>query len=470
MICSKCGGEVDVGEVYCTTCGTAVQIVPDYNPLDDDNIIFNEKETYIESHKKQTLYKKEKDLKVLKLRRYILIAAIILSVIGVFSTIYFIIRYKTINSYDYQFDQGLTYYENEEYEEAIQSYVKAISFNKEDKKARESVFNAYIKLKEYDRSIEQMLEVIYLDPTPNNYKKLADVYALNGNEDKIKELLREFKGTAIGEALDEYKVNDIIVSLPGGNYHDYLNLTLELEEDVTIYYTLDNSGPTINSNIYNSEILIDKVGKTILRAIAVNSLSMTSDEINETYEITLVIPDAPSVTPSSGKYTKVEKINIDVAEGAIAYFTLDGTVPEKGSISTYIYLEPIEMPIGNFIFSTIIVDKYGTESHVTKRNYELILDRPYSYNSAVILLKNKLIELAIMEDMDGNRPNNEKLSIQYSALPIIEDKECYLFYLRVISSGNQTTDLNRVFAVSTLDGTVYEVNNTGEGYKIVGSP
>ena len=36
MVCKKCGNEVDIGEVFCQKCGTAIQIVPDYNPLDSE--------------------------------------------------------------------------------------------------------------------------------------------------------------------------------------------------------------------------------------------------------------------------------------------------------------------------------------------------------------------------------------------------------------------------------------------------
>lgn len=470
MFCSKCGGEVDIGEVYCMKCGTAVQIVPDYNPLEDDNISFDEKATYIDRQNRKYAIKKEENLRKLKLQRYFLIAAVIFAVCGLGTSIYFFIQYKTVNSYDYQLNQGLNYYENEKYEEAIQSYVKAISFNKEGIKARESAFDIYLKLEDYDRAIEQMLEIIYLEASADNYKKLVDAYALNGNTNKIKELLVEFENTEIGKAIDSYRVDDLLVNIPGGDYHDYLAINFETKgEGIIIYYTLDNSEPTTKSNVYTGEIKIEKTGRTVLRAVAVNEWNITSEEIKETYDITLIIPSPPTVTPNSGRYTDAEKIVIDVAEGATAYFTLDGTIPQKGSLSTFIYLEPIDMPIGNFVFSAMIIDKYGTESYVTKKNYELVLERPYSYNAAVVLLKNKLVELGIMDDMDGNRPNNEKLSLQYSALPIIEDIECYLFYLRV-TSNNQMTNLSRVFAVSTSDGTIYEVTSNGDNYKIVGIP
>ena len=36
MKCSKCGAEIKSGSVYCGSCGEAVQMVPDYNLLEDD--------------------------------------------------------------------------------------------------------------------------------------------------------------------------------------------------------------------------------------------------------------------------------------------------------------------------------------------------------------------------------------------------------------------------------------------------
>lgn len=35
MKCKNCGAEIPKGFVYCEKCGAEVQIVPDYNPLDD---------------------------------------------------------------------------------------------------------------------------------------------------------------------------------------------------------------------------------------------------------------------------------------------------------------------------------------------------------------------------------------------------------------------------------------------------
>ena len=35
MICVHCGADIPDGELVCPNCGAEVQIVPDYNPLED---------------------------------------------------------------------------------------------------------------------------------------------------------------------------------------------------------------------------------------------------------------------------------------------------------------------------------------------------------------------------------------------------------------------------------------------------
>ena len=35
MKCPKCGRELKTGQLYCENCGQEIQIVPDYDPLDE---------------------------------------------------------------------------------------------------------------------------------------------------------------------------------------------------------------------------------------------------------------------------------------------------------------------------------------------------------------------------------------------------------------------------------------------------
>ena len=38
MKCQKCGTDIPEGKIYCEKCGSAIQMVPDYNPVDDISI------------------------------------------------------------------------------------------------------------------------------------------------------------------------------------------------------------------------------------------------------------------------------------------------------------------------------------------------------------------------------------------------------------------------------------------------
>ena len=45
MICQKCGTLVPDGKIYCEKCGSAIQMVPDYNPEEDFTIGSDERKT-----------------------------------------------------------------------------------------------------------------------------------------------------------------------------------------------------------------------------------------------------------------------------------------------------------------------------------------------------------------------------------------------------------------------------------------
>ena len=38
MKCQKCGAEIPDNKIYCEKCGSPIQMVPDYNPVDDIRI------------------------------------------------------------------------------------------------------------------------------------------------------------------------------------------------------------------------------------------------------------------------------------------------------------------------------------------------------------------------------------------------------------------------------------------------
>ncbi len=473
MKCKKCGNEVDIGEVFCQKCGTAIQIVPEYNPLEDEleasvelpHDQFTEEQNrreeirkMEEEKKKQLEVKRKKKQIQMLLCGFFLVFLVSGIVVGI--TIY--LRYQEEHSFDYQYRQGMFYEAKYEYEKALQHYMEAMNYDKQNTEVRLKAAEVYEKLGNYDRTQELLLEVVNLKPTIEAYKKLMEVCEISGNTELMNRVLKETQGTAIGEALSEYQTATVSADIPGGEYHDYLTIYLRAsEEDAVIYYTLDGSAPTKQSIRYTEPLEIESEGKTTLRAIAYNEAELAGEEWKAVYEIKLLKPESPKIFPVSGTYRYGEMITLEAQEGSTAYFTIDGTIPTKEN--GYIFTEDIAMPIGNIIFSAIVIDRYGMVSNVAKRNYTCTINRPFGYDAAVIKLKNYLVEIGMMSDLNGNRANEEKISVEFVSLTEVDGQESYIFTLRRTASGKTTTLNDKLYAVTTQKGDVYALNREMEG-------
>lgn len=464
MKCKKCGNEVDIGEVFCQRCGMAIQIVPDYNPLEDEieaNFDKKPSKPALRDEERRRL-KREQARRKRQMQRAAILGGLALCILVISAGIYFYIQYTKVHSFDYQYQLGMEYYQKEEYGSAIKYFSEALSYDRNNVEARLAASEAYSHLGDYDRTVELLLEVVNIDPNVTYYKKLMEACELADNTELMNRILKENQNNAIGQALRDYQVGELTVSLPAGEYHDYLELTLQDSQGgAVIYYTLDGSEPTEASNVYTGTIRIETVGKTTLRAVAVNEAGLKGEELNAVYTISLVVPDAPLVSPDSGKYSYPQSINVEVPEGATAYYTVDGSIPAPETSAQY--ESSIGMPIGNTVFSAIIVDKYGVASLPMKKNYECTIDRAYSYDAAVIKLKNYLVSINMMSDLNGNRGNGEKIAVQFVSLSTISEEECYVFNLRRTVNNETTTLSDKLYAVTTAEGVVHPLVNNGNG-------
>ncbi|MBO5279131.1 MAG: chitobiase/beta-hexosaminidase C-terminal domain-containing protein [Lachnospiraceae bacterium] len=489
MKCRKCGNEVDIGEVFCQKCGTALQIVPDYNPLDFEiEVPIEEKDKdarELERRKRRRVQgrkKKKQQQRILLISAAVLIVALLAGGIG------FFVHYRYVNSYSYLYNRGREAYAEQNYAAAIQFYKAAQKdgHSAEDDVALQlNIIDCYMKMGDYDRVVELLLDVVNTYPTVEYYVQLMKACEMAENTELMNRILKDTQGTEIGEALSDYRTGSLSASISGGEYHDYLEVSLSNSQSgVVIYYTVDGSDPSVSSLVYTSPIAIEKVGKTVLRAVAVNEAGLEGEELREEYTISLVVPDAPVVAPESGKYEYSQQIEIVVPEGAAAYYTIDGTVPNKET--SYLYSEPIIMPVGNSIFSAIIVDKYGVSSNVAKKNYECTIDRAFPYDAAVIKLKNYLVSLGIMSDLNGNRGNGERINVQFVELAQIltplkvqegaqeqgtaeadtegEVKEYYVFTLRRTVDGETATLSEMLYGINTENGDAYTLSLVEGGY------
>ena len=402
MKCMNCGADVPEDNLKCPYCGQDIQIVPDYNPLDDvlaaqvkgevyktlsgttrreqSNNDYSDSSSYRkhsvseetvdprqeERRRRRQLEKKRQLMKRKKQRAMIIAAAaaVLLILIGVTG-------YRS--SYTGIIKQGQKYLSSGEYDSAEKKFRKAIRKNDSRIEGYQGMAELLLKQNKVDKA-----EKIYLNAISDHddnlalYNALISFYIDTNQENKISILIDNCENQKILEELGNYVSVGPEFKLDSNKVYDEIQILEITSDGEEIYYTLDGSEPTDHSQKYTKPIELAE-GTTIVKAISVNSDGIPSLTVTKSYTIKFPIADAPTVTPTTGQYEEPQKITVDVPDGYKAYSTMDGSIPNPGKSGTKLYNGPIDMPEGNTVFTAVLIDSKQRVSDMTKRNYELII-------------------------------------------------------------------------------------------------
>lgn len=386
MKCENCGHEIAEGSIYCDFCGKEVQIVPDYNLLDDEILAEmledpKEKEKrLLEDAKKRAaeeeakrreeerLRKAEEEKKAAEERKkkqkritiIAVVAAVVLVAAGVGA-------YVFLHSYGHYMANGASLDAAEEYKQAIGAYERALAARQGDTDATVAIANDYYLLGEYDEA-EQLLAALISDnpDAVEAYRLLLTVYSATGDYGKIEMLKAGATDSAVQSLFTDFVLDTVSFSVAGGKYADDVELTLENASDYDMYYTTDGTTPSRDHGTYYSTPFTLKDGTTTVTAVCVDDNGRAGRATEETYDIKYEPPDYPTVTPSSGVFTTETLITMTAKEGASIYYTWDGTIPTSSSAK---YEAPIAIPEGNNILAVLVVDKHGLNSDILRLNY-----------------------------------------------------------------------------------------------------
>lgn len=408
MKCIYCGATIPDGELYCPSCGTEVQIVPDYNPLEDvlakqvkgsidgstrpldfyDNAEFKqtvdrdtqsrrrelsrgerdnhknsrreaeERARQQEERRRQQIVRKRARAKKRRLRAIIimLITLVLLVTIGV-------MYYN--NSYGGLIRKGNTALGQKEYTRATNYYNKAVSRDKTKAEAYTGLADVFAEQGDNDSAEVVFSDVIDEQPSNVNiYKACIQFYISTDQVDKIPILLDNCDDDDVIEQLKTFDTGVSEFSLDEGTYDDVQEVSLT-SDGSKIYYTTDETNPSADSTPYTAPIQLAE-GTTVVKAVSFNENDIPSMIVSKTYTIDIPVADAPAVSPSTGQHTVGTLIRINVPEGYTAYYTLDGSDPSAASI---LYSDPVSMPDGQTIFKAILVNGAGKTTQITTRTY-----------------------------------------------------------------------------------------------------
>lgn len=422
MRCANCGADIPEGMMICPDCCTEVQIVPDYNPLDDvlvrevrgsvegttRQINTREVRTYrgdtrrqvgnstrvlnqnelskirsssnknndrrrltvghqntetirrreAEERRRQKMLWKKKQ-KQKRIKMILFMLVFVLVIVGACGVMLY--QY----SYDGIVKKGYHSLQLGEYSAAKKYFNKAISKNQQKAKAYTGLSEVYIEQKDLEKAENVFLNAVETQ-TDNAelYKSAVAFYVETEQLDKISSLL-DGCSENVATALEDYVSEAPEFSLEEGTYTEVQEVSLTGEGE--IYYTTDGSDPDESSTLYEEPILLDE-GTTLIKAVCINKKEITSLVSKKKYVVALPIADAPAVTPSTGQYNTPTQIVISVPDGYTAYYTMDGSTPTAAS---KLYTGPIDMPTGQTTFSAVLLSKSGKLTSVTKRSYLL---------------------------------------------------------------------------------------------------
>ena len=417
MKCVHCGANIPDDQMICPVCGAEVQIVPDYNPLDDvlarevrgsvegatrqirtddirryrredltkninsTRVLSEDEMERIRSNRRKSTNNTERNSAELrrqrqarqqkrleaekrKRRRLLLTLAAVVILIG------FGIYVAYQNSYTGMLKKGYRAVNEKEYMAAEKYFDRAIIKDKSRPDTYVGLAEIYLDQNDTDGAEDVYLSAIETQPTNEKlYQAAIDFYMETKQPEKVASLLEDCEDDNVLASVSEYVCEASEFKPEEGTYKEVQEITISSDTEGEIYYTTDGTDPTAKTGKkYKEPILLEKEGTTEIRAIVVNMKGIPSGVISQTYTIEFPIADAPAVTPSTGRYTDPQKITITVPDGYTAYYTTDGSEPTASSEK---YTGPIDMPANTTTtFNAVLINnRNGKATEVTTRSY-----------------------------------------------------------------------------------------------------
>lgn len=270
MKCQKCGADIPEGKIYCSQCGSAIQMVPDYVP-EEDIAIMPEDVPAAEESLPDAAAEEEKPKKR-PFKRYLALAIVgILAGISVYEFAYQSILLP--QGTEVQADV-IELLEKPEFSVAPGSYSYAPQL--------------LLSHADMDQG------TIYYTTDGSSPDKNSKVYLGNAIEllegtNIIRAIFVRFDGMTSEEASGTFEIvfdypDEPIIHVPGGDYEGEFLVSITSPEGNQIYYTTNGEEPSDQSTLYRGAIRIYP-GLTVLQAIAVDDEGNSSAIVEEIYRV-----------------------------------------------------------------------------------------------------------------------------------------------------------------------------------------
>ncbi len=464
MKCPHCGNEITEGHLICETCGEEIRIVPDFEPEIENSItetlstlasMQEGKDTEEMPGQDETdvsMPKEAEDMAGSGTKKlWVILSLVLLFAVALIS--YGLYSYH-VQTVEFQIDKAKTYADKGAYEEAVACLETAYGQYPDVSEILFLEADYYYLQDNHDAALSALMRIIGDDryareEVEEAYDKMVTIYANLGQYDKINELLRSCPDERIVTMFQGYLAMEPEFSYVEGSYAEVIPLKLSSNTAGTIYYTMDGSTPSKNSQIYTAPIFLE-TGEYTISAFFVNDYGIESEIVTKTYIINLAVPNAPEVELYSGEYSHAMMVAVEETEGCKIYYTTDESEPTSDSVP---YTGPIPMPLGTTLFKFVNISEEGISSAVTMRTYTLRLRGAVTTGQAVTNLVTRLVESEYLEDAAGhNKRQVGTLSYQFSSVLLVDGEDYYTIYEYYDDGTGILSRTDKVFLVQVYTG------------------
>ncbi len=151
----------------------------------------------------------------------------------------------------------------------------------------------------------------------------------------------------------------VILEPKPGLYNKPIKILLINNKPGKIFYTLDNTLPDKNSNVYMSPISLTRDSRLVLTYFAIDEVGNQSDYSSVVYNLDQT---PPRITPKIEKGSEKANflVSFELVKGDSLYYTIGGGVP---SVMSTKYTAPIEVK-GGSILRYIAIDSAGNKTDI----------------------------------------------------------------------------------------------------------
>lgn len=442
MKCKNCGAEMKEGHVYCETCGYEVHIVPDYNIELEEKMTKTLERLVKEELQGQQKTQNETVKKVVKKKNRLLLSVVaVLILVSVFGILAVNMIYR--QSYEFQFAKGVEAKSRQQYEQAVQYFKKALEKKPENKELYLDMAEAYDASGNETEAEACYITLIKLDE--NNIKAYSALIAMYEKQEKwneIQNLLSECKNGDILSAFTDYRISEPVCTISEDLERGIVTIELKSSYQEKIYYTLDGSDVSAQSQVYTDPIVIQS-RDIDLQVMCMNPKGITSEVLTEQYVATAK-KEGLGIFPETGVYRQPEWITVEVPFGSRVYYTYE---ERPATSDDYEYTGPLRMYIGDSHMTFTLYDENGEACKTEERSYTLRLNTKYHEEDVVAALKNKLIENGDMENRDGKIEGSKNTYSFRCRYAITVDDVVYLLVDQYLVNPSGKSERIQIFAI-----------------------